>query len=557
MNTRTLFRSAAALSAAVLMGSAAVACTPLGVGKNATVDGSILTAHTCDNWYDARVKVVPGGDHKEGEMVDINIVACMDSRPGRKLTLNGQVPQVPHTYTYFHIGYPFLNEHQVMIGEHTWTGRDEIQSANGMFYIENLEVLGLQRGKTAREVIKVMGELAEKYGYGDGGEGLIIADGKELWVFEICGAGLLWTRDSGKPGAIWAARRVPDDHFFVAANRSRLGVIDFEDKENFMYSSNITELAEQMGWWKKGTPFNFSHIFDCDNYGEAAKHSFGSSRREWRAFDLVAPSLKLTPGSGLQDYPFSVKPDTKLSVQDLQKIYRDHLEGTPYDLTKGLAAGPFGSPARYRPQKPKHDMEDRKAFASWERAIAVPQCSYSFIGQTRENMPAAIGGVLWFGLAAPDTTVYTPIYAGVTELPKNWGENDRVNFNFDNPWWAFNFVQQWAQHRWDMMYPEIQAEQKKIEQSYFDAQPALEKKAMELYAKDPAEAVKFLTKHCNDTMKNLENNWWAFAGHLVSKYGQLPYYIEDNKIKQPGYDKEWLKAVDFGSTMINDVKEGR
>ncbi|MDY3213012.1 C69 family dipeptidase, partial [Pyramidobacter sp.] len=152
----TLFAGAALIAAA----SASVACTPMGVGPKATADGSILVAHTCDSWYDARVRVVPGGEHQPGEMVDVKIVSCMDSRPGRSLTVAGQIPQAERTYTYFHIGYPFLNEHQVMIGEHTWTGRDEVQSASGLFYIENLEALGLQRGKTAREVIKVMGELA-------------------------------------------------------------------------------------------------------------------------------------------------------------------------------------------------------------------------------------------------------------------------------------------------------------------------------------------------------------------------------------------------------------
>ena len=553
------FKKMLALSGVLtaLLAGAAFACTPMGVGREATADGSVMVAHTCDGWYDARVRVVPGGDHKEGEMIDIKIVSCMDTRPGHELKSNGQIPQVPHTYTYFHIGYPFMNEHQVMIGEHTWTGRDDVQSSQGLFYIENLEVLGLQRGKTAREVIQVMGELAEKYGYGDGGEGLIIADGKECWVFEICGAGLLWTRDSGKPGAIWAARRVPDDEFFVAANRSRLGVIDFNDKENFMYCGNITDLAEQQGWWKKGEPFNFSHVYDSDNYGDAAKNKFGSSRREWRAFSLVAPSLNLTPGSGKQDYPFSVKPERKLTVQDLQKIYRDHLEDTPYDATKGLAAGPFGMPQRYRPQKPKHDMEDRTDWAAWERTIAVPQCSYSFIGQTRADMPAAVGGVLWFGLAAPDTTVYTPIYAGVSELPKNWGENERVNYNRENPWWAFNFVQQWAMHRWNTIYPEIQAKQGEIEKRYFDGQADLEKKALELWQKNPADAVELLTSYTCDSMKALEKDWWAFADHLISKYGVMPYYIEDNKLVSPGYDAGWLRSVGFGDTMADDVKNGR
>ncbi len=555
MKIRSLTASLAAAAAVALGLSGALACTPMGVGKEATADGSVMVAHTCDGWYDARVKVVPGGDHQPGEMIPIYTVACMDSRPGRSLVMAGEIPQVEKTYTYFHIGYPFMNEHQVIIGEHTWTGRDEVQSTAGLFYIENLEVLGLQRGKTAREVIQIMGALAEQYGYADGGESLIVADGEECWVFEICGAGLLWTRDSGKPGAQWAARRVPDDHFFVAANRSRIGVIDFDDKENFMYSSNLTELAQTMGWWKPGEAFNFSHLFDPANYGEAAALSFGSSRREWRAFDLVAPSLKLTPGSGLQEYPFSVKPDHKLTVQDLQKIYRDHLEGTPYDTTRGVAAGPYGSPYRWRPNNP----EDNSAHPGlgWERTISVPQCSYSFVAQTRSWLPPALGGLLWFGLASPDTTVYVPIYAGATELPESWGDNDRANFNFDNPWWAFNFVQQWAQLRWDMIYPEIQARQSAIEQGYFDAQPGFEKAAAALLETDPGAGRQFITRYSCGAMEKLEDDWWTFAWQLVSKYGHGPYVLEGDRLISPGYSQSWLELSDCGSTQAPDVEAGR
>ena len=56
-----------------------------------------------------------------------------------------------------------------------------------------------------------MGRLAEQYGYRDGGECLTVADKRELWFFEITGAG------SEDMGALWVARRIPDDHVTVSA----------------------------------------------------------------------------------------------------------------------------------------------------------------------------------------------------------------------------------------------------------------------------------------------------------------------------------------------------
>ncbi len=526
--------------AGIFVASAALACSPIGVGKGATVDGSVITSHTCDGWYDNRIQIIPGQTFKEGDMAPVYQEVCHGTRPTKPLVKVLDIPQVKKTYTYFHIGYPFMNEHQLIFGEDTWSGRDELYAKDGAFWIETLEIFGLQRAKTAREAIKVMGALAEKYGYGDGGETLIIADPKELWVFDICGPGMLWTKDSGKPGAIWAARRVPDDHAVICSNRSRIGVIDFDDKENFMYSKNVTDLAKEMKWWTPGTPFNFSKAYNPNPYGSDHYQSI----REWRAFSLMAPSrnFKLTSQEG--DYPFSVKPDKKMSVQDVMAIFRDHLEGTDYDLTKGMAAGPFGNPNRW--PTPKDVRPENQKDKDWPRAISMFRCSYSFVAQCRDWLPDPIGGLLWFGEDAPDTTCYVPLYCGVTKVPAGWSQGKRHEFDPNSAWWAFNFVNNWAVLRWDAILKDVNLEQARWEKSFFSKQAEVEAEAEKLYKESPEKAVSYLTDYSYDAMEKVEKAWWTLAWNLVGKYQDGYVMSSEGKQEKVGYPTWWLKAVGFG-----------
>lgn len=525
--------------------SAALACTPIGVGKKATEDGSVCLAHTCDGWYDNRVRVIPGGDHTDGEMVDIYNVLCTDTR--RPLRKVGEIPQAEKTYTYFHVGYPFMNEHQLMMSECTWSGRDELASPKGLFYIANLEVLGLQRAKTARDAIRVMGALAEKYGYADGGELLIVGDTEELWVFEICGGGAVWSPDSGMPGAHWAARRIPDDKVFVAANRSRLGVIDLSDTENTMHSTDITVLPETMGWWKTGEPFNFSKVFNPEPYG----YPYYAARREWRVFNLLAPSKKLPVLAKWEMYPFALTPDKKVGVRDIMNVYSDHLEGTPYDLTKGLAAGPFGCPTRW--QTPRSVRPENRAGLDWERPISLFRCSYSFVSQSRSWLPDPIGGVLWFGEDSPDTTVYVPIYCGVTSIPDAWSNCDRIHFDRNSAFWAFNLVNNWAILRWDAIYPDIRAKKASYEDKFFSEQPVIEKHALELYKKNPEKAIEYLTAYTGKTMDTVYDGWWNYAFELIGRYCDGGIMTPEGQ-KTPGYPTDWLEKTGFGDTAEHDLK---
>ncbi len=525
---------------------AALACTTTAIGKAATANGSTIVSHTCDGWYDNRLVVIPGGTHEAGEMFDVYNDPCTATKT--EPVLYGQIPQAEETYTYFQIGYPFMNEKGVVISEFTWSGDyATFYSGNGLFVIANLQQLGLQRAATARECVEVMGALAEEYGYCDGGECLLVADKDEVWIFEVCGAGPLWTKESGTPGAHWAARRVPDDKAFAGANRSRLGVIDFNDPENFMWSTDITKYPAQMGLYTEGEPFNYTKIFNPKPYG----YEFYASRREWRAFSLLAPSQEF-PVVGRQDhYDFAITPDEPVTVQKIMDIYSDHLEGTVYDLTADKAAGPFGNPHRYA--LAGKDKPASAASEDWEREIALFRCSYSFVAELRPDMPGEIGSVLWFGEDCPDTTVYVPIYAGTTEVPAAWSENNRKDFDMGTAWWAFNFVNNYAQLQWSNMYPVIRAEKAAYESKYFAEQAEIDAKALELWNAGDTEGAKaFLTEYVNKNMNELCDGWWAFAWKLVGTHYDGLTVNEDGSSTNYSYPTEWLESVDFGATSLAD-----
>lgn len=517
------------------------ACTVVMAGKKATAEGDVILSYTCDGWYDHRLTVVPGKENPKGAVVPMYKNKYMETRPDNKLVEAGTIPEVKKTYSYFNTSYPIMNEKSVVIGEHTWGGRDESECPTAMMMIEQLEALGLQRGATARETLKVITELAEKYGYGDRGEALAIADKDEIWLLEITGPGAFWKPESGKPGAVWAAVRVPDDSYSVGANRSRIGEINFSDQANFMYSSNIKDIAKEMGWWKEGEKFVFYNVYGPEAKGRSP---YLSQRREWRACGLLSPSVKLAENSKAH-YPLFMKPDKPITVRDIMKVNRDYLEGTRFDLTKGLAAGPFGSPVRNsvnRDQKP-----EKRKYNYWDRSISEYYCSFSIVSRIRSGLPEEIAALTWFGLDQPATCVYMPIYAGAKYLPKSLAIYDRAKFNQESAYWAFNFVANWANLKYSYMIKDIRAKQSELENGFFASAPSAEKAFMEKYKSgDRAGASDSLTLYVNESVNKACAEWWNLAWHLVGKYSD-GYVIDDNgKAKTVGYPTEWLKEAGFG-----------
>ncbi len=528
---------------ALLFARRAEACTSFGVGRAATADGSVLVSHSVDGWYDHRVKFVPGGRFEAGQTTEIWGDPCIQTRPGVPYEKFGEIPQAKRTWGYFHVGYPFMNEKGVVIGEHTWVGRENAVCKAGMMHIANLQALGLQRASTAREAVKVMGELAERWGYRDIGEGLIVGDGQEVWIFEIAGPGADWTPESGRSGAHWVAVRMPDDAYFVGANRARIGAVDFSDSSNVMTSSGLTDYAKEKGWWDGREPFSFAKTFDPRPADSPKAYS---ARREWRAMSILSPSGNWPVQNDAVAYPIFVKPDAKLTVQDLMKLYGDHMEGTPYDLTKGPAAGPFGNPSRWTVEQ-KALPDDLKGL-DWERPISIFRCSYSFVAQCRAWLPEPLKALLWLGLGATDTTVYAPIYCGATSLPEEWSRGARDRFDPNSAWWAFEFARNWACLRWDAMFKEITEARQKLEQSYFDAQPGLERLAAEIAETSVESARTFLTGYSSTCLSDLSRRWWALCWQLVGQYHSGMKVAEGVSQENLGYPIDYLREVGFGST---------
>jgi len=519
-------------------------CTAITVSQGASADGSAMCTHTDDSGSDTpHLFMVPAKDWELGTM---RPVLNYTDRGPLYHVLNpvyqtGEIPQVAHTYAYTNSAYVFQNEMGVGTGESTIGGASECRNSNGMFEQTELTRVGLERGATAREVIKIMGELGEKYGYISSGEMRGVIDKDEAWVMEFYGPGTLWTPKSGKPGMVWVAQRVPDGEIATTANRSMIGAIDLDDTENFMASSNIYSLAEELDLWDPDSGIEFKVY---DTYGKR-DYGVGNSRRVWRVFDTLAPSLNLSPW--IWHYPFSIKPDKPVTAQDIMRIERDYYVGTEFDKTKGLDAGPFGNPNRY--------SSNVEGYSSGERSIAIPGTNWSTVVVARKDMPAWIGSLTWFGYDNPATTCYIPIYAGVTELPKSFATGRRGGgydvFSRESAWWAFNTVSNHAELLWSLMLEDIKAVRDPLEAEFFALQPAIEKTALELYKQDPNLARAFITNYTNSCANRVVDAYWKLASQLFGRYNDGRKYADDvyeaNSIYYPEW---WVKEVNLGKTTI-------
>jgi len=480
--------------------NACEACTSMPVSPEASSDGT-LTSHSCDGGYEIRIKVVPGKTYPADAKRDVMKGGGLgeEKPPERQERKVGVIPQVAQTFTRYDASYPFMNEKGVIIGETTIGGRRELINDEGLFDIMELERLALERASTAREAIKIMGEFAEKHGYGDSGECLTIGDPREVWQFEIFGPG------PAETGAVWAAKRIPPGEVGVSANVSRITTLG--DDPNFtMYSKNVYAIAEANGWWKKGEPFLFNRIFGMAGAPRP-------NRREWRVLSILAPSLKLDPWAPEQ--PFSVKPDKKVTVRDLMALHRDVYEGTPFDQTTGPLAGPFGTPNRWSlPQ----GYKPAPGYSPVERMIAVHQCSYVTVLQARANMAPWIGSLAWFAPDDAKTSVFTPLYAGNFKVPAAFEIGRRDRFDRNSAYWASNFIGNWSNLNWRAMIQDIRAKQTEIENKLFADQPVIEKIALEMYKTDPERARTFISDYSNRVAQENYMKWWELADKLVTDY---------------------------------------
>jgi dipeptidase len=509
-------------------------CTSITVGILATTDGSVIVCHTCDGNYRTWLNIVPHQTHPEGAVRQIywgnlHTESLTDMR-GK--ILKGEILQVAETYSYMNVAYPCMNEKQLAFGETTIMGKAELRNDEGLFLIEELQAIALERCTTAREAIRLMGDLATRYGYGDWGECLTVADTKEVWQFEIFGSG------SVDIGAVWAAQRIPDDHVGVSANIPRISEIDPDDEDNFMASSNVFSLAEEMGWWdpNSGEPFKFWKAY-------GGKRPF--SMREFFILSSFAPSLKLTMEA--EELPFTVKPEAKVSVKDIMAMYRQTYEGTEYDVTKNLMVPPSrrrGAPPpaaegtteteliKSPVANPFMGRDMIRLFNSIKpgsvkgtRLIAIARCSYSQIIQLRGWLPDEVGGVAWFSFDNPAQSPRFPIFAGALNLPESFETCGQHKYRTDAAVWWFRRANRLATVAWGSTREHIESAVTDFEEKGLSDMPMIESRVKEMLKKDNSPeghvAVRaYLTRYTNDAARAAMVKWWELGDQFWARFAR-------------------------------------
>lgn len=495
-------------------------CTSIMVGRLATTDGSVITSHTCDGPYRTWLEIFPHTKYEKGSIHIVYkgvLLPHESSWDMRNIRKTGEIPEVEETFAFLNTAYPCMNEKQLAIGETTIVGRQELRNKDGIFYIEELEKIALQRCRTAREAIALIGKLAEYYGYGDYAECITIADPKEVWQLEISGSG------KGKPSAIWCATRIPDDHVGVSANFPRISTIDFNNPDFFMYSTDLQGVAKKLGYWDGKEPLKFWKLIS------SGRKAF--DMREFYILSTLAPSLKLSDADTITELPFSVKPEKKLSPHDIMKYFRETYEGTQWDMTKNLLI-------TVKKKDDKGNMVEEKTkspvASSWmsgnlqkllnelkpgvvnnRYAIAQNWCSYSHIIQCRNWLPDEVGAVAWFSFDNPALSPRIPIFSGTMRLLKSFGICGQQRYTTDAAIWSFRETNRIATINWSQGRKLIEPAVKELEDKAFEEVPIIEKKVVELVkAGKNEEAKQYVTNYTNNFAYAAMKRWEDMKGSI-------------------------------------------
>ena len=497
-------------------------CTSIMVGRKASADGSVITSHTCDGKYRTWVTMEPARDYKKGDMHKVYKGTMHTETPNsmEKVSLAGEIPEAEHTYAYLNTAYPCMNEKQLAMGESTFSGPDTLINKNAMFLIEELQRIALQRCDNARDAIKLIGSLIKEYGYADGGECITIADKKEVWQMEILGEG------PDKIGGIWVAQRVPDDEVAVSCNIARIGKLDRNNPDYFLCSDNIEKVAKKYGLWNGKDEFVWWKTFSS-SYANGKNHK----EREWYIFNELAPSLHLDINA--EELPFSVKPEKKVDVRTVMKLFRANYEGCALlDQTKNLRI-----PTQRKDKdnniikdtivcpnaNPWMDGNERALYnalspesITFYRGVTMSWCSYSHIIQCRDWLPDEIGGVCWWSVENPGQSPRIPIFAGSTQLPEGFNICGHARYNDNAVLWHYRKANKLAQVKWGYTKKTMYDNINRYEEKALAELPALENQVKTLLQNNQRqEAQKVLNQYTSDfagatrqTWAKMEHTFW-------------------------------------------------
>ncbi|CAM9512455.1 unnamed protein product, partial [Heterosigma akashiwo] len=543
-------------------------CTVFIVGKDATVDGTVLVSHSNDGEFDTdpRLIKVPAADYPSGSErqiyfspesfpryvgYDRGIPEYFPRGDQASFVPIGSIPQVPHTYAYLEDTYGAVNEMQVGIGESTCSGvfgAIPLGAPNGtaLLSVDQLTQIAMERASTARDAVQPMGSLAEQYGfYGAGefegtAESLGVTDPNEAWIFHIL------PDPSGK-SAIWAAQKIPDDSFSVLANMFVIREVDPKDSDNFLMSKSVHSVAKDYGWWdgrEKDGLLDFTKVYSDGEYA----HKFYSWRRMWGGYHLACPSQGFPSDYvDLQSdpvYPVHARPDRPLSIQDIFRFHRYYYQGTEFDLgaENMLAAGPFGTPDRW-----KEGPGEIKVPGNWERSIGLYRTSDTYVVQSRSFAEAydgtgdGNGAVLWFGPASPHGTVFTPFLVQLSDIPESFRSGHQQEFSRKSAFWAACFVHNVANLKWSYAIKDIVERQQSLE----EASIKMVKKVDKMYKSGDKHIMAKLESEYFENAAAVVSSLWSLSDEIMFKYASGFVNAPDNMSQMVGYPAWWLKLVGY------------
>ena len=508
-----------------LQGQQRMSCTSIMVGRKASADGSVMTSHTCDSWYRTWMQIVPAHDYERDTVTAIyeGRMHTQSAQDSTKLYRRGVIPQVRHTFRYLDTAYPCLNEKQLAIGETTVSGRDTLQNKKGMFMVEELERIALERCSTAREAIRLMGDLVKTYGYGDSGECLTIADKNEVWIFEVFGEG------PKKIGGVWAAVRIPDDEVAVSANISRIGRLDLSNPDRYMASENVFDVAKKLKLWDGKSEFSFWKAYSGENYFHEKKNY---SVREHFIMSQLAPSLCLS--DTIEELPLSVKPDTLVSAEQVMRLLGSYYEGTPKNLSgrhlipnpkrkdkqgnlvenePDSIVSPFSNPWM-RPDEINMYYAMGDSVMKNIRTVSVPWCAYSTVIQLRAWLPDEVGGVAWVALDNPGESPRFPIFSGTKSLPSLLQTCGQHVERDDAALWHYRKANRLATIRWGTYRKMIESARDYFIQKGQRELPFVEQTWQQLNRTDNKQAQQMLDGYTADFFGATIQRWDDMARQL-------------------------------------------
>lgn len=588
--------AAVALSAALVQTSEA--CTNLLVGRKASLTGSTMISYNADSHQlYGDLHFVPAADHQPGEMRQV-----IDWDSQKPL---GQIPQPAHTYRV--VGNQ--NEWQVTIAESTWGGDLSLMDTTAVIDYGSLIYITLERSKTAREAIDVLTQLMAEYGYASEGETFSIGDPNEIWVMDLIGKGtpgapICEGKTVGQKGAVWVARLIPEDCVSGHANQARIHTFPqvgrklkkvpcvinypganvktksyarYEVGDSCYFSADLISFARLCGKYdEKAADLDFDF---AKAYGEQDYTSFrGCDGRVWAWYNRCAKGMeKYFPfvdmqgkptatgyvnekGEDVPVLPLYIKPEKLISHRDVQAAMADHFEGTPWDMTQDVGAGPFKCPYRWRPMTwtiEQNAAEDAPRYMH-ERAIGTQQTGFTFVAEMRGWLPREVGSKTWFGVDDAASALYVPIYNNIADVPEclRQGNGDLLDFSWTSLFWMTSWVAQQRYTRWSDMSMDVEA----VRDSLFDRWDAQEKlvdadvKAL-VEAGKLQEANAYLTRYCAEEANAATSCYKDLALYLLVKYldgnvkrekdgkFERTQYGVPASPKQPRYSEDFYRAI--------------